>query len=133
MKKYLFIISLFLFNFSMAWSQTKSGVSTYSSEFLPKNLTTQQAVPNDTLIIDGLEIDSLFFKKFVFPVLDGKGRNVTIESFFFDEIIFNSPTSKVYSDPIDNILIYKPGVISPIPTYKPDSTINFTIIIKDLK
>jgi hypothetical protein len=133
MKKYIFIISLFFLNSSLAWSQTKSGVSTYSSKFFPKNLTTQQAVPNNTLIINGLEIDSLFFKKFEFPLFDREGRDLKIESFFFDENIFNSPTLKVYSDPIDNILIYKPELISPIPTYKPDSTINFTIIIKDFK
>jgi len=133
MKKYIFIISLFFLNSSLAWSQTKSGVSTYSSKFFPKNLTTQQAVPNNTLIINGLEIDSLFFKKFEFPLFDREGRNTKIKPFFYAGIIFNSPTLKVYSDPIDNILIYKPELISPIPTYKPDSTINFTIVIKDFK
>lgn len=133
MKKYLFIISLFILNFSNSWSQTKSGVSIYTSEFFSGKFLTQKAFVSDTLIMNGLEMDSLFFKKFVFPLLDIADRNLKIKPFFFNENIFGSPTSKVYSDPIDNILIYKPKLISPMPTYKPDSTINFTIIIKDYR
>jgi|GEM_PF-1087816 hypothetical protein len=133
MRKYIFIISLFFLNSSLAWSQSESGVSINSFKFFSEKIITQKVFSSDTLIMNGLEIDSLFFKKFEFPLFDRKGRNMKQEPFFYDRIIFNSPTLKVYSDPIDNILIYKPELISPIPTYKPDSTINFTIIIKDFK
>jgi hypothetical protein len=133
MKKFIFVILLLSLNFSIGWSQTKRGLSVYSSEFFLKKFPTQITVGSDALMMNGIEIDANSFKKFVFPSHELEGRNLKTEPFYFTEMIFNSPFSKVYSDPIDNILIYKPGEISPIPTYKPDSKTNFTIIIKDLK
>jgi hypothetical protein len=133
MKKYLFIISVFFLNFSLVWSQSKIGVSINSKKFFSENSITHKEFVSDTLIMNGIAIDTMFFKKFVFPLLDLKGRDLKVEPFFFDENIFDSPTSKGYFHPIDNILIYKPKLISPMPTWKPDSTINFTLIIKDFK
>ena len=130
MKKFVLIFQIFFTVLSIAFSQSKSVDETNSTKFLSENHKTNNLFSSDYLMIIGLEKDTIFIKNFNFPLQDLPGDKFTIRPFLSNENSIVNPSLRGFSNPVDNMPIYKPNIISPIPTYIPDTTINHTLIIK---
>jgi hypothetical protein len=133
MKKCLLIFAIFFTAFSIAFSQSKSVGETNSYKFFSENHKTHNLFSSDSIMIIGLEKDTIYLKNFNFPLLDLQGDKFTIRPFFHDENSIDIPSLRGFFDPVDNMPIYKPNIISPIPTSIPDTIINHTLIIKKFK
>lgn len=130
MKKCVLIFAIFFTVFSIAFSQSKSVHETNSSKFLSENHKTHNLFSSDSTMIISLEKDTIYVKNFNFPIQDLQGDKFTIRPFLSDENNIGKRSLRGFFKPVDNMPIYKPNIISPIPTYIPDSTINHTLIIK---